>query len=56
MVFDEISSSKGADSSLDMLGDSSDSFSPSSPPFSPSCDDVPIDGVLDVDGNPSQPL
>ena len=39
-----------------MLGDPSNSFSPSSLALSPSCDDVPIDGVLDVDGNPSQPL
>ena len=56
VIFGEISSLKGADSSLDMLGDPSDSFSPSSPPLSPSCDDVPIDGVSDVDGNPSWPL
>ena len=43
VVFDELPSSKGDDSSLDMLGDPSDSFSPSSPPHSPSCDDVPND-------------
>ena len=30
VVFDELSSLEGADSSLDMLGDPSDSFSPSS--------------------------
>ena len=45
VVFDELFSSKGADLSLDMLGDPSDSFSPSSPPLSPSCDDVLVDGV-----------
>ena len=56
VVFDEISSLEGADSSLDMLGDPSDSFSPSSPPLSPSCIDVPIDGVSDVGGTPSRPL
>ena len=56
VVFDELSSLEGADSSLDMLGDPSDSFSPSSPPFSPSCDDVPVDGASDVGENPSQPL
>ena len=56
VVFDEISSSKGAVSSLDILGDPSHSFSPSSPPLSPSCDDVLVDGVLNVDGNPNQPL
>ena len=56
VIFDELSSSKGADSSLDMLGDPCDSFSPSSPP-SPSFDDVPIDdGVLDVVDVPSHPL
>ena len=57
VVFDEHSSSKGANSSLDMRGDPSDRLSPSSPPHSLSFDDVPNDdGVLDVDGNPSRPL
>ena len=49
VVLDELPSSKGVDSSLDMLRDPFDSFSPSSPPHYPSCDDVPSDdGVLDV--------
>ena len=56
VVFDELSSSEGANSSLDMLRDPLDSFSPSSPPLSPSCDDVHVDGVLDVGDNPSWPL
>ena len=56
VVSDELSSLKGDDSSLDMFGDPSDRFSPSSPPLSPSCDDVPVIGISDVDGNPSQPL
>ena len=57
VIFDELSSSEGADSSLDMLGDPSDSFSPSSPPLSPSFDDVHVDdGVLDVVDVPSRPL
>ena len=56
VVFDELPSLERVDSSLDMLGDPFDSFSPSSLPLSPSCDDVPIDGVSDVGDNPSQPL
>ena len=49
MVFDECSSLEGADSSLDILGDPSNSSSPSSHPHSLSFDDVPNDdGVLDV--------
>ena len=53
VIFDELPSLEGIDSSLDMLGDPSDSFSPSSPPLSPSCDDVPVDGVSNVGENPS---
>ena len=57
VVFDEHSSSKGADSSLDMLCNPFDSFSPSSPPHYPSFDDVPHDdGVLDVVDVTSHPL
>ena len=56
VVFDDLSSSKGANSSLDMLGDPYDSFSPSSPPLSPSCDDVLVDGASNVGENPSGPL
>ena len=56
VIFDELSSSKGVDSSLDMLGDPSDSFSPSSPPLSPSFDDVHVDdgdsNVVDVLSRP----
>ena len=57
MVFDEHSSLEGADSSLDMLREPSNSFLPSSPPHSPSFDDVPNDdGVLDVVDVTSRPL
>ena len=57
VIFDELSSSEGADSSLDMLGDPSDSFSPSSPPLSPSFVDVQVDDdVSDVVDATSRPL
>ena len=43
VVFNEHSPSKGVDYSLDLLGDSSNSFAPSSTLHSPSFDDVSID-------------
>ena len=57
MVFDEQSPLEGADTSLDFLGDPSNSFAPLSPLHSPYFDDVPIDdGVLDVFDVTSHPL
>ena len=57
VVFDEHSPLEGIDSSLDLLGDLFDSFSPSSTLHSPSFDDVPIDdGVLDFVDITSYPL